>query len=151
MGRLQRIAEAARQPALGRRHTAGFRPAIGEIDTMMFHFETTEGISGELNVFYSAIGCSDDTMHVLGDRGSLIVRNGEIILKQDDFAEQIEKVDDDGGFYGELKNFYEAIREGKAVKNTFSEGYRDLQVILSAIQSAQSGRGFVLGRAELES
>jgi predicted dehydrogenase len=83
-------------------------------------------------------------MHVLGNKGSLLVRNGEIILKQDGFKEQIEKIEDDGGFYGELKNFYEAIRRGKPLKSPFLEGYKDLKVILSAIKSARSGRKFVL-------
>jgi predicted dehydrogenase len=128
----------------GRAVTKSVNPVIGEIDTMMLHFETDQGVSGELNFFYSAIGYSDEAMHVLGNKGSLIIRNGEIILKRDDFTEQIEKIEDDGGFYGELKNFYEAIREGKALKSPFLEGYKDLEVILSAIKSAQSGRRFLL-------
>jgi predicted dehydrogenase len=128
----------------GRAVTKSVNPAIGEIDTMMFHFETVQGLSGELNFFYSAMGYSDETMHVLGNKGSLLVRNGEIILKQDGFKEQIEKIEDDGGFYGELKNFYEAIRRGKPLKSPFLEGYKDLKVILSAIKSARSGRKFVL-------
>lgn len=121
-------------------------PAIGEVDLFWMAFSTDRGISGQLNLHYSAIGYADDSLYVLGDRGSLVVKGGEIALKHDGFVEQREKAPDENGFYEQFLDFYEAIRKGKPLKSTFREGYRDLKTILAALKSARSGRKFIVGK-----
>ncbi|MCK6622393.1 MAG: Gfo/Idh/MocA family oxidoreductase [Calditrichaceae bacterium] len=128
----------------GQARARSINPAIGEVDLFWMVFSTDRGVSGQLNLHYSAIGYADDSLYVFGDRGSLVVKSGEIALKQDGFTEQRERIPDDNGFCEQFADFYRAIREGQAVKSTFQEGYRDLKTILAALKSARGGRKFIV-------
>jgi predicted dehydrogenase len=44
---------------------------------------------------------------------------------------------DDHGYYSEFEDFYNAIISGSEVYSTFHEGYKDLEVVLAALASAE--------------
>ncbi|NQU99407.1 MAG: hypothetical protein HQ538_01600, partial [Parcubacteria group bacterium] len=46
-----------------------------------------------------------------------------------------EAVEESKGYKEEFEDFYKGIRLGGKVKSSFYEGYKDLQVILGAINS----------------
>ena len=74
---------------------------------------------------------------MLGDEGSLVVENNTISISKDSEDPIVENIDDDGGYYNEFDDFYKGIREGQPVLSTFDESYRDLEIILQALESAE--------------
>ncbi len=112
-------------------------PQIGELDTFSFQFKTIMNVNGVFNVFFSSNGYSEDRIIILGNNGSFIVENNTIILKRTGQADQQEQIEDDGGYFNEFAEFYEAIRNGKQVFSSFQQAYRDLEIILKALDAAE--------------
>ncbi|MBV9792177.1 MAG: Gfo/Idh/MocA family oxidoreductase [Chloroflexi bacterium] len=50
----------------------------------------------------------------------------------------------EGGYYGEFLNFYAAIREDQPIVSTVEQGYRDMELILRAIDSAEQATVLLL-------
>ncbi len=110
-------------------------PSIGEIDHLNFHFKTDQNVNGCLNLNYSSNGYSEDKLVVFGERGTMVMENNVITLKQDEKEDQRIAVEDDGGYKGQYEDFYQSIRRGSPVVSNFEEGYRDLKTVLTAINS----------------
>jgi len=67
--------------------------------------------------------------------GSILIENGKLALKNEKGTE-LEEVGEGKGYKEEFEDFYRGIRLGKKVRSSFYEGYKDLQVIMGAINSA---------------
>ncbi len=46
----------------------------------------------------------------------------------------------DGGYYNEFLNFYEAVVDGAPVVGTVAQSYRNMEIVLRGLQSAEEGR-----------
>jgi predicted dehydrogenase len=75
---------------------------------------------------------------MLGNEGSILVDGNKILIKKEDEIELEETVETDGGYQAEFEDFYLAIRQGTKVVSSFSEAYRDLEVLISALESAKT-------------
>jgi len=124
----------------GSAFTKSINPEIGKLDTMSFQFSTESGVNGVFNVFFSANGYSENRIIILGHTGSLVIENNNITIKKQGQPDQTETVEDDGGYQGQFEDFYEAIRNGRPVKSSFSEAYQDFVTILNALESAETGQ-----------
>jgi len=122
--------------------TKSVNPEIGKLDTMSFQFSTESGVDGVFNAFFSANGYSENRIIILGDKGSFVIENNNITLKKHGKPDQTETVEDDGGYRGQLEDFYEAIRNNRPVKSSFFEAYQDFMTILRALESAETGKMF---------
>ncbi len=122
-------------------------PAIGETDTLSIQFRTDKGVDGLLNLFYTARGISRDEFLLFTTKGTVSVTGGRVILSIPGQDDQVEEVPGDSGYVGEFEDFYNTIRFGSTVRSPFTEGYRDLQVILAAQEAAKQGRGFTIPSA----
>ncbi|MGE5402536.1 MAG: Gfo/Idh/MocA family protein [Ignavibacteriales bacterium] len=117
--------------------TKSINPGIGYPDTMGLQFETTRGVNVTFNLFYSVDGFWENRFLIFGEKGSIVVLDNRIIIKSNNGDNIEENADDDGGYIAEFSEFYDAIVEGKNVISTFAEAYKDLQVILGALRSAE--------------
>ena len=118
--------------------TKSIRPGIGEIDGMSLQFATEGGIHGVFNMFFSATGHSENRLLILGTEGSLLVdQNRRITVTGAKGIDLEETVENDNGYRAEFEAFYEAIRNGKKVASSFREAYRDFEVMVRALDSAQ--------------
>ena len=124
----------------GTAFTTSVNPSIGRPDTMSFQFATQSGVEGVLSIFFSVIGYRENQLLIFGDKGSLRVSENTITLKRKSKLDQVEVVEDDGGYEEEFANFYSAIRRRHKVLSSFTECYRDLEVIIGALNSAASGK-----------
>ena len=55
-----------------------------------------------------------------------------------------EVIEDDQGYKEEFEDFYRGIRLGKKVRSSFFKGYKDLQVIMGAINSTSKWKNLEL-------
>jgi predicted dehydrogenase len=123
--------------------TKSINPEIGKLDTMSFQFTTESKVDGVFNVFFSSNGYAENRIIILGREGSLVIESNTITLKKAGAQDRAETMEDDGGYQGQFDDFYDAIRTGKSVKSSFSEGYQDFVTILKALDSAEKNQKFV--------
>lgn len=117
---------------------------IGEIDSISFQFYTVQNIHGVLNTFYSSKGYKKDYILVSGLDGSMLVEGNRLVSKNEKGIVLDEKTEDSMGHREEFEDFYNSIRLGKKVKSSFYEGYKDLQVIMGAINSTSKWKNLEL-------
>jgi len=124
--------------------TKSINPAIGELDTMSFQFLTSENVNGVFNVFFSSAGYSENRIIIFGSQGSIVIEHNKIQIRNQGQDDLEDVVDDDGGYKGQFENFYHALRHDQPIVSTFSEAFRDLQVIINALNSAKDRSIFQL-------
>jgi predicted dehydrogenase len=124
--------------------TRRVNPNIGEIDSMSFQFRTDKNIYGVLNAFYSSKGYEQDCILISGSEGSILVENNKLTLNNEKEIELEEAVEESKGYKEEFEDFYRGIRLGKKVRSSFYEGYKDLQVIMGAINSTNKWKNLEL-------
>ncbi len=124
----------------------GVTPALGRLDTLSLQFETTRGIRGVLNLFYSVKGHRANTMRIFGDRATVIVERHHLVVEREHRDPVREEYPDDMGYAGEYDNFHDAIRKGSPVISTFEKAGEDLRSILGGLEAAEKGKRLVMGR-----
>ena len=115
--------------------TKSVNPDIGEMDSMSFQFRTDKNIYGVLNTLYSSKGYEQDSILISGSKGSILVENNKLILSNEKGIELEEALEESKGYKEEFEDFYIGIRLGEKIRSSFYEGYKDLQVIMGAINS----------------
>jgi predicted dehydrogenase len=111
-------------------------PALGRTDSLQFMFDSESGVVGVFTECFSAAGASEGKLLVLGSEGSLTYENNAVTLRRPGKPDSVEPFPGDEGYTGEFEDFYRAIREGSIPVSDFSEGKRDLEVILGALAAA---------------
>jgi predicted dehydrogenase len=120
--------------------TKSINPGIGTPDTMSMQFETSGGVNGVYNIFFTVKGHWEDKFLIFGTDGSIEINTNRIKIKKENEAEVEIDASDDHGYYAEFDEFYNAIRNGAKPFSTFSEAYKDLEAVLSALTSAEKGK-----------
>ena len=116
---------------------------IGEMDSMSFQFCTDKNIFGVLNAFYSSKGYEKDCILISGSEGSILIEDDKLTLKNEKGIE-LEEVEESKGYKEEFEDLFKGIRFGKKVRSSFYEGYKDLQVIMGAINSTSKWKNLEL-------
>lgn len=124
--------------------TKSIQPEIGKLDSMSFQFATESGVAGAFNIFFRSHGYTENRIIILGSEGSMVIEGNSITLKQAGMADRQEIIEDDGGYQGQLEDFYRAIRHGTTITSSFSEAYQDLMTIFRALESGETGNPFVV-------
>jgi predicted dehydrogenase len=117
--------------------TKRVNPHIGEMDSMSFQFRTDKNMHGVLNIFDSSKGYEQECILISGSEGSILVENNKFTLKNERGIELEEAVEESMGYKEEFEDFYRGIRFGEKVRSSFYEGYKDLQVVMGAINSTK--------------
>ena len=73
-----------------------------------------------------------------------MIENNKLTLRSEEGITFEEVIEDDQGYKEEFEDFYRGIRLGKKVKSSFYEGYKDLQVIMGAIDSTSKWKNLEL-------
>lgn len=117
-------------------------PDIGRTDSIKLILKTTNGINGSFNMSASVEGYSDNKLLIFGNRGTIIIKDDDLVVNNPEGESLEESIDDNGGFKAQFENFYDAIRNGGKVVSTFDEAYKDIEVLLKAYSSSESGISF---------
>ena len=130
--------------ASGSALTWNVNPEIGRTDSIRMNFKTTSDIIGSFNMSASVEGYSENRLLIFGKRGTIIIEHDDIEVMNPEGKSFKESMSDDGGFKAQFENFYGAVRNGDEVVSTFREAQKDIEVLLKAYQSAESGGPFNL-------
>lgn len=128
----------------GTAFTRSINPNIGEIDSLVFRFQTENRVAGVLNICLSVKGLSENRLQIFGDEGSITVEGKTIRIAQENQKEHTESVNSDGGYKAQFEDFYHSIRASRAPRSSFSQAFQDLKVMIAALESAQKGETFRL-------
>lgn len=122
-------------------------PDIGKMDALLAQFTSSgrSGISparGTLHINYSVNGLNGMRAVIMGTEGSMIIDDVDIsILRNDDSMPDDSKSEhhhfpDDKGYRGEYEDFLSAISGTARPVSSITQGYKDLETILGAIELA---------------
>lgn len=106
--------------------------------------------SGALGSYVHSAVCHDQQssflgLTIYGTDGTLELGDGTLRLyRPGEPGEDFEVDPADGGYRAEFLNFYAALREGQAVVATAEESYRDMELILRALDSAEQAQVILL-------
>lgn len=121
----------------GQSFTHSINSEIGDIDSLSFQFETVGGVQGVLNIFVSVKGLFKNEIVIVGREGTIEVVNNKSIRIHRQGNSVEETIPADTSYLAEFKDFFQAIRTGQPVASSFSEAFRDLEVMLSAVSGAK--------------
>lgn len=113
---------------------------IGEIDTMAFQFKLKNGVVGLYNLYFSANGHWEDKLLIFGNKGSIEINTNVLTVRQEGKKDKIEDLSDGHGYDAEFTDFYNAIIKGKEVDYSFKDAYRDMEIVIGALNSAKNKR-----------
>lgn len=120
--------------------TTSINKKISEIDTMSFQFQLQKGIIGVYNLFFTVKVHWEDKLLIFGDKGSIEINTNVLTLKQEGMKDKTEDLTDGHGYDAEFNDFYNAIVKGTKVNYSFKEAYRDMEIVLGALKSAENNR-----------
>jgi UDP-N-acetyl-2-amino-2-deoxyglucuronate dehydrogenase len=129
--------------------TKDVHPVMAGEDTMVLNLRFRNGALGSLILSGAAKASSDPRpeFRVFGTEGSIVVTNKETRLLRpaegDPNGQEVAEVftppeEDAGGYYGEFQDFYAAVREGRPYRVPLIEALRDFEIIMRALDSAES-------------
>jgi predicted dehydrogenase len=124
--------------------TDSINPNIGRTDTLSAQFIMRNNIQGVFNMYFSSSCYSENKFLIFGTEGTCVVIDNKITLKRRGNPDKTIDCSDSSGFEEEFLDFYSAVstfgRSNKRVKSTFSEGYKDLFLIIKSLESAKTGK-----------
>jgi len=117
---------------------------IGKPDTMSVQMIFSSGIKVIYNLFFTVKHHWENKLLVFGDKGTIEVNDDIISLKLNDNNPKIIDASDFGGYDEEFMDLYNAILHGSKIKSTFIEGFKDMQVVFAALESANTKKVILL-------
>lgn len=144
----------------GVHHTAQIRMLCGDADRLSgeiqdanethggpsdltLNLRFTSGAIGNFTAAYPELPVppEDNGMRLYGTKGVMIVNGKTITIHLADGAVDTYRLEQpDGGYLNEFLNFHEAITGDAPVIGTAAQSYRNMELVLSGIASAEAGR-----------
>ncbi len=148
------IADAAVHHAAGMRelggevaqiqaYTKSMHPIMAAPDTITANLKFKNGVIGNLRYSGATHGAGEKFFDgaIYGDKGTILVGSGKLVLKRPDQPDETNQIENfDGGYYDEFANFWEAVVNGAPVVSTPREALQDWEIIMKALDSAESGQ-----------
>ena len=108
-------------------------PEIGTIDTLNSLFTLQGGITGQLNLSFSANGYSENRLVILGSKGTILFENDSVEVKSSHEVILSNTFDFFDSYRNQFDDFYTCIRTGKKPVSTFAQGVSDLEFMMQLI------------------
>lgn len=108
-------------------------PAIGTIDTLHSLFTLKSGITGQLNLSFSAHGFSENRLVILGSIGTICYENDGVEVKSGNQVISSKTFDFFDSYRNQFDDFYSSIRSGSVPVSSFEQGLNDLEFLMKLI------------------
>lgn len=94
-----------------------------------------------------AVPREPNVLRLYGTEAVMTVTSREIQIHRPNGTVETHRVEQrDGGYYNEFLNFSEAVANGAPVVGTVAQSYRNLEIVLGGLESAQRGQVFTIGQ-----
>ncbi|MGI8485683.1 MAG: Gfo/Idh/MocA family protein, partial [Thermomicrobiales bacterium] len=151
----------------GVHHTAQIRFLCGDINRLhgetqnsnsthsgpsdlALNFRMVSGAIGDYTASYPEIPVSGESneMRLYGTKGQMTIgRHGINVARSDGTNETWHVQQQDGGYYNELLNFYDAVVYDTPIVGTVVQSFRNMEIVLKGLESARKGQ--VISLSEL--
>ncbi len=151
----------------GVHHTAQIRFLCGDINRLhgetqnsnsthsgpsdlALNFRMVSGAIGDYTASYPEIPVSGESneMRLYGTEGQMTIgRHGINVARSDGTNETWHVQQQDGGYYNELLNFYDAVVYDTPIVGTVVQSFRNMEIVLKGLESARKGQ--VISLSEL--
>jgi predicted dehydrogenase len=122
----------------GQANAKQVNPEIGVMDSFSMQFDTSDGIHGVLNIQVSTQGFFENRIKILGDKGSILIENNNLIkVVNNDGIVSEKHLQRDTSYEAEFIAFFDAIRENAPVVSDFERGYVDFIKLMDIIDTAE--------------
>ena len=115
---------------------------------LTLNFRLVSGAIGDYTASWPEIpvvGESGD-MRLYGREGQMSIGRSGIRVSRADGRDEVWHVEQqDGGYYNEFLNFYEAVTEGAPLVGTVVQSFRNMEIILRGLESAKKGQVISIG------
>ncbi len=92
-----------------------------------------------------AVPSEPNDLRLYGTEGVMTVgREGTLIYRPDGTVETYKVKGADGGYYNEFLNFHEAVTAGAPLVGTAAQSYRNMELVLKGLASAEAGQVIAL-------
>jgi len=122
--------------------TQDANPLMGGPSDLVLNLRFASGAIGSYTAAYLPIAAHEEPneMRLYGSAGSMALRGRMVRVVGADGTVEEHTRDNDGGYYKQLLNFYGAIVDGEPIAGTIAQSVANLQVIMRAMDSAETGR-----------
>jgi predicted dehydrogenase len=117
-------------------------PTMGGPSDLVLNLRFRSGAIGSYTAAYLPIAAHEELneMRIYGSAGSMALRGRIVRLVSADGTVEEHTLQNDGGYYKQLLNFYGAIVEGEPIAGTIAQSVANLRVIMRAMDSAERGQ-----------
>jgi len=92
------------------------------------------------NLFFSVENHWENKLLVFGNKGTIEINDDLITVKINEKENQVIDCKDDGGYENEFQNFYDAITKRTKIIYELKDGYKDMEIIFAALNSAERNK-----------
>ncbi|MFO7447494.1 MAG: Gfo/Idh/MocA family oxidoreductase [Ignavibacteriaceae bacterium] len=125
--------------------TDGINTAIGTHDTLFGYMVFNSGVKVNINLLHSSAGHNENRLLIFCKDGTIEINDNVMQVKKTDASVHSEDFGDDSGFYEEFLVFHSAVTGGKNVNSSFEEAYKDLELIMAMLESADKNKIIKIG------
>lgn len=130
-------------------YTREVNPTTGGPSDLTLNLRFTSGVIGSYVAGYLPIPTPGETteLRLYGSDGVMAVGWRTLRLSFPNGSTETYRVEADGGYANELRNFYEAIIYDEPIVGTIAQSYQNLEIVMRALDSAAEGRLVALDAA----
>ena len=124
-------------------HTASIEDKLGTMDTAMSLIKHKNGAVTSLNMGWRHLS-DEGALRIFGDKGSLVVKDENIMELKPDGSERIHSFEKEHSFYLQWKAFLDALEGNKKNIIPVRMPADDIKTVLAMIESEKSGKSVKL-------
>jgi hypothetical protein len=79
-------------------------------------------------------------MRLYGTEAVMTLANRRVRIQRGDSVEEYRVEGEEGSYYNELRNFYDAVVHGEPLIGTVTQTYRNMQIVLGGLDAAETGQ-----------
>ena len=117
---------------------------------LALNFRMVNGAIGDYIASYPEIAVAGESndMRLYGTKGKMTIgRQGINVALPDGTSDTWHVQQQDGGYYNEFLNFYDAVVYGTPIVGTVVQSFRNMEIVLKGLESARKGQ--VISLSEL--
>lgn len=118
-------------------------PEVKDSDNLLLNLKFNNHIIGQYTATYTAVAQNTIPfrMEIYGNQGSIFITDGRVEIFSDEkkTSKIINFEDFDLGFTNQWMNFCDAIQKGVRVLSTPERTYKDFELVMKGIESAENG------------